>query len=133
MIPIAIFYHCLFAIGNPPTFLDQAYRIVTEQMNAVTRSGLYEATSHFVAGVNGDQESWTYAASILPARAQIVLHGLDSRAENLTIVELEKWAKSNPGWGVLYFHSKGATHAAGKPLRGQRIGTVAAGHDAGLG
>lgn len=109
---IAIFYHCLFYAGEPPTFRESAYRIVYEQIKALEGSGLLEACSHFVVGLNGGQESESFKTVLIPAKAKVVMHGLASKAENLTLVELEKWAPNNPDWCVLYFHAKGCTHDA---------------------
>lgn len=110
---IAIFYHCLFEYGTPPDFQPGAFDIVAEQMTALHTSGLLAAASHFVVGINGGKESEQYANLILPPHARKVLHGLESRAENLTLVEIEKWVPNHPDWYVLYFHSKGATHPPG--------------------
>lgn len=107
---IAIFYHCLFHYGDPPKLLPNALAIISEQMSAVRESGLLDACEEMVVGVNGGPESLEVARKMIPDKARIVMHGLESRAENLTIVELEKWAPSHPGWNVLYFHSKGVTH-----------------------
>lgn len=108
--PIAIFYHALFVAGTPANLLVRAIDIVSEQLYAVETSGLLEAASHFVVGINGGKESSDYANLLVPVKAHRVLHGLESKSENLTIVEIEKWAKDHPGWNVLYFHTKGATH-----------------------
>jgi hypothetical protein len=108
---IAIWYHCLFAIGEPPKVLPQAGCIVSNQMVQLQNSGLWDAADEIHVGVNGSDESIPIAKHIIPGKAKITYHGLQSRAENLTIVLLHEWAKSNPGWKVLYFHSKSATHA----------------------
>lgn len=108
---IGIFYHCLFYHGNPPTLRGGAVDIVCRQMEQLYESGLSERADFFLAGVNGPiEESREMARMFIPQKAKLVFHGPDSFAENLTIVELERWAKSNPGWAVLYFHAKGCTH-----------------------
>lgn len=109
--PLAIFYHCLLAMGNPPDILPGAFSVVEEQMDTLRKSGLLDHASKFVVGINGGQESDELANLLLPAKAERVLHGLDSRSENLTILEIEKWVQNHPGWNVLYFHSKGATNS----------------------
>lgn len=113
--PIAIFYHTLFALNTPDNILDKALGIVDQQMRACNASGLTDAASHFVVGINGGDESKPLADILLPPKANKVYHGLESHAENLTIIEIEKWAKDHPGWNVLYFHAKGCTHPAGSP------------------
>lgn len=110
---IAVFYHCLFFIGTPPRLIPNSLAIVHEQMWMVKESGLLDACSEFVVGCNGGQESLDIAKRIFPEKAKIVLNGLDSHSENLTLVELEKWAPKHPNHAVLYFHSKGATHTPG--------------------
>lgn len=104
---IALFYHCLFYHGNPPTFSDNACEIVQEQMRQLQDSGLLDAASEMIVGINGGKES---LQPVIPEKAKVVLHGLESKAENLTLVEIEKWVPKHPDWHVLYFHVKGATH-----------------------
>lgn len=110
MKPIAIFYHCLFALDRPDNVLQRACEIVCGQMQMASRSGLVDAASHFVVGVNGGLESVIYTKLFIPPKAQCVFHGLKSHAENPTIVLLERWLADHPDWYVLYFHAKGCTH-----------------------
>src|SRR5574340_797161 len=58
---IAIFYHCLFALGDPPELLPNAFAIVRDQMQALEQSELLENCGYFLAGVNGGEESAEYA------------------------------------------------------------------------
>jgi hypothetical protein len=90
--------------------LPGAVFIVGEQMEAVKSSGLLNSCDEFVVGCNGGKESAPICRSIIPDKATIVFHGLESRSENLTIMEIEKWAPRHPNWAILYFHCKGATH-----------------------
>lgn len=109
MKPICLWYHGVLFIGHPPRPLQCAQWIIGEQMAQLSVSGLLAAASMFFAGINGSRESITVAKSLLPAKAQITFHGLGSFNENTTIEMLCEWAKTHPGWNVLYFHSKGAT------------------------
>lgn len=113
MKPICVVYHGLFELGDPPQVLPQAIAIVHEQMDALTDSGLLYECSEFIVGLNGSLESQRIANLVIPSKARVVLHGLESRAENLTIIEIEKFVKTHPDWHVLYFHAKGATHTPG--------------------
>lgn len=113
MKPIAVFFHCLFELGDPPEVLPQAIHIIREQMANLRESGLLDACAELIVGINGGETSRNIASLLIPAKAKIVMHGLDSRAENLTVEELFKWAKAHKDWHILYFHSKGATHPAG--------------------
>jgi hypothetical protein len=113
MKPIAIFYHCVFVIDD--RLLESAVAIADVQIQQMAHFGLTDAASEFHVGVNGGLESSPLVDAIFPPKAKINYHGDDSRAENLTIAQLEEWAKSHPGWNVLYFHCKGATHDPGNP------------------
>lgn len=104
---IALFYHCLFI---PENYLINAFNIVSEQMQQVRQSGLLEACSEMIVGCNGGEESREIAHMLIPDKAKIVFHGPDSRAENLTLVEIEKWLPTHPDFLVCYIHVKGVTH-----------------------
>jgi hypothetical protein len=125
---IAIFYHILTHMGTPPELLPNAVNIIREQMDQMRSSGLLAAAQHFVVGLNGGVESLEITNLIIPSKAIIVTHGLQSRAENLTIIEVEKFVKTHPDWNVLYFHCKGASHDPksdyGKFSAGWRIGMM---------
>lgn len=110
---IAIFFHCCFVLGDPPQPLPAAEGIVKKQMAQLAESGLLAAADEMHVGVNGGPESVDYALKLLPPLAVVNYHGLESRAENLTLVMLEKWLPTHDDWYVLYFHSKGATHPPG--------------------
>lgn len=114
MNPIAIFYHCLFYHGTPPDLRERALNIVLEQCNQLKSSGLEDAAAEIVVGINGGSESLDLARIVLPRKARLVMHGLDSKAENLTIIEIEKWLPTHKGWNVLYLHAKGCTHPKGE-------------------
>lgn len=112
MKPIAIFYHCLVFKDNPPVLIDNAVDVILEQMDQLRDSGLMDQASEFIVGINGGNESVLISRLLFPEKTKVIAHGLQSKAENLTIVALEKWIPTHPDWYVLYFHSKGATHAA---------------------
>lgn len=114
---IGVFYHCLFFHGSPPELRWNALEIISDHMTLMKNSGLESAAQEITIGINGGEESRDIARMILPRKARLVFHGLDSKAENLTIVEIEKWLPTHPDWYVLYWHSKGATHQDQDPLR----------------
>lgn len=116
MKPLAIFYHCLVVIGDPPQLLDCAPDIIAEQMDALKTSGLLDAASEFHVGINGGDESEILIQELVPSKSMIKYHGLQARNENLTIVMLEEWVKDHPDWYVVYFHAKGSTHGPGDSL-----------------
>jgi len=107
---IAIFFHCLFRLGDPPQLLPQAFDIVGGQVDLMTSSGLVDAASEIVVGINDDDSILDYACQVLPVKAKIVLHGLTNRNENLTVESVIEFAKTHPGWNILYLHGKGASH-----------------------
>ena len=119
-----IFYHCLLRMGDPPVLLPGACDIVREQMAHLEASGLLDACEEFIVGLNDNEEGLELANLFIPAKSKIILNGLASHSENLTIVTIEQWAQTHPGWAVLYFHSKGASRdddeyarKIGKPWR----------------
>jgi len=115
--PLAIFFHGLCYLGNPPEFIPVAVDIIHDQMEELRTSGLLDAASEFHVGLNGGAETGEMANLLFPAKAQIVLHGLRARNECRTIRMIEDWVPSHKDWRVLYFHAKGCSHAADDPLR----------------
>lgn len=107
-LPIAIFYHTCFFKG--PGELFPGVSIIYEQMSAIEKSGLLDAAEHFCIGVNGGDESQQLVERLLPKKAVKVMHGLGSKNENLTIVEMEKWLPGHECWNVLYLHCKGVSY-----------------------
>lgn len=112
MRPIAIFYHCLFTIEGK--MLPLAPQVVAEQMALAKASGLLDTAHTMFVGINSG-ESMKVAESLFPTKAQFVYHGEQCRNECRTILLLEEWLKVSPGFNVLYFHSKGATHGLNDP------------------
>lgn len=93
-------------------YLPAAPEIVAGQMAALKTSGLEDAATEIHIGVNGTKaESEPFVGLLLPSKAQVTYHGLQCRNELRTIVMLWEWAKTHPGWNVLYFHAKSSTHA----------------------
>ena len=108
--PIAIFFHGLFFMGDPPRYLPHAVDIIVQQIAKIIDSGLWHAAKEIHFGINGGVESGIMSTAVIPEMAKVRFHGLESRSENLTIVMLHEWAKTHPGWNVLYLHAKGASH-----------------------
>lgn len=109
---ISVWYHCLFGLKENGHFEEKpvAFAIVHEFVTALRISGLLDSCDELHVGINGGPESEDYAKLVLPVKAQLKFHGLDSRAENLTICHLHDWSQTHPHWAVLYCHAKGATH-----------------------
>jgi len=115
MNPVCIFYHCLFELNG--AVLPNAVDIVREQMDALKSSGLLDAASEFIVGINGGDESRDLANLLIPPKAKVVMHGLQCRNECRTIRLIEEWLPGHEDWYVLSFHAKGCTHPAGDPMR----------------
>src|SRR5579863_8645510 len=111
MKPIAIFFHGLFFLGDPPRHMPNAGCIISNQITQMINSGLWGAATEIRFGINGGGESEHVAENVIPEKATLTLHGLQSKSENLTIVMIEDWVKTHPGWNVLYLHGKGCSHA----------------------
>lgn len=109
---IAVFYHCLFH-NEKGVLLPSALRIIQEQVGWMDQSGLTAAASEIHCGINGGPESEGLAEFTLPAKSTKTFHGLQCRNEIRTMLLMEQWIATHPGWHVLYFHSKGATQPLG--------------------
>lgn len=111
---IVIFYHCYLYGGNPPRLTPNAFDVALDQMNRVRLSGLSDSDSEIIVGINGGDESRDLAHIIMPQKAQLFFHGLESKNENPTIVLMEHYIRRNPGdYYVLYFHAKSSSHDPG--------------------
>lgn len=112
---LAVFYHGLFAVETPDNILPYTCEVIKGQMDTATKSGLIEAAQYFCVGINGGDESVPISRIIIPTKADLIFHGLDSRNENATIVALERWLPGHEGWYVFYFHAKGTITKSGGP------------------
>jgi len=111
MMPIAVFYHGIVSLNG--AFSWEAFAIVKEAMMALEYSGLLAAAQVVHTCFNGGLNEKLVANLLVSPKAIITMHGEDSFAENLTLVEIERFVKDHPGWLVLYFHAKGASHKQG--------------------
>src|SRR5437899_2532455 len=90
--------------------------MVAEQMTQFERTGLWDAASEIIVGINGGSQSADYARLIIPPKAKFLLHGYASRSECLTIAALEKHVKNiNREAYIFYAHSKGGSHSVDSP------------------
>lgn len=107
---IAVFFHSLFCLGDPPEPQPVGIGIIQSQMELLQSSGLLDACDEFYVGVNGGEESQIYADSVIPEKAVKIYHGLQCRNEIRTIMLLQQLMFGRKGWAVLYFHPKGFSH-----------------------
>lgn len=111
MIPIVIFYHCVFRIDGQ--ILPAALQIIPEQMEALKTSGLEDVASEIHIGVN---DKSAIEEIKFPPKAKVTYHGQQCRNELRTLLLMEDWCRSRKGEAhVLYFHAKGATHSPYSP------------------
>lgn len=106
---IAVFFHGLFFIEKE--LKHSACVVITDQMLKLRASGLCDRADEIIVGINDDGQSSGLIGQCIPSKARVIHHGLKSRSENLTLVEIEKWLPGHEDWLVLYFHAKGCTHA----------------------
>jgi hypothetical protein len=107
---IALFYHCVFCLGDPPDISANAFGVVAEQMEVFKKSGLLEVADEFHVGINGAEESQPFADCIIPESALKVYHGIQCRNELRTIMLMQHTMRGRRGWFVFYGHAKGASH-----------------------
>jgi len=106
--PIAIFYHTVFFQKDGSPF-PWSVRFNDKYMKDLRDSGLMAEQKHFVASINGGQESEVYAKLHLP-EAQHWFNGIDCQGNSLLIQEMRDFCAGHPGWNVFLFHSKGLAH-----------------------
>lgn len=93
---IAIYYH-VYQHGG---WLD----LVSEQLELLHSSGLYEACSFIHIGVNGS-DKFPFSAD----KYHIEYNKEPWSEETPTLLSLRDFCLNNNGWKVLYFHTKGVT------------------------
>lgn len=93
---IAVFYH----VYQHNHWLE----LVQEQVNLLYSSGLYDASSFIHVGVNGPAE-----LPHLGSKFSVNHNPQPWAEETPTLVSLKDFCEQNPGWKVLYFHTKGIT------------------------
>jgi len=109
MRPIAIFYHCLLQSKERPIDVDYALNLITVQMDALKRSGLMDAASSFIVGVNGTEADALAVACLCDNKAVVIHHGENATTEIPTLNVLRGWLPDHQGWNVLYHHTKGVS------------------------
>jgi hypothetical protein len=108
MKPIALFYFTVFFKPDGGAW-PLSGPTIQRDMKAIDDSGLSDAASYFLAGINGGQESEVYAKCYLP-KAQHLFTGLDCMTQNLIHEAMRLWCIDHPGWNVFTFHSKSLAH-----------------------
>ena len=94
MVKIAIFYH-IYQSGKWK-------EIFKEQFGLIESSGLYDAADHIHFGINGPMK-FNYP------KVGCVINDNKHMEETETLKSLLEFSEGNPGYKVLYIHTKGAT------------------------
>lgn len=104
---IAVWYHCKIRGEGIP---DEETALVTmaSQMHALKESGLAKEATTVNIGINGDMGDALLVGCFAPDQTVITTHGKNARTEIPTMNLLR--ASLEPGWAVLYHHTKGVTH-----------------------
>lgn len=114
---IAVFYHTRLDGGEPPIDTEHALGVLCEQMNDLSLTGLDAAASEITVGLNASRENAVLARELIPAKAELVHHPLESMSELPTIDVLRRWLPGHEDWYVLYLQGKGVRHAGSKIVK----------------
>ena len=103
---IAIFYHTILRGGPRNIRTNSALSILSEQMDALERSGLLKQADEFHVGVNGGDADAMVIAQMVGNKAQVAVHGKDAKSEIPTMNLIREWLPGHSGWAVLYHQMK---------------------------
>lgn len=104
---IAVFHHGVLSSPLHPLG-DGALEVLSEQLAALTESGLADAATELHFGMN--ESDLLLAASLVPPKSVMHSTGDGSQGEKPTLMALQSWVPSHPGWFVCYHHMKGCTN-----------------------
>lgn len=108
--PIAIFYHCVLNGPHIPSE-DYAICVLQSQMMALKQSGLEDASSRIVVGVNGGDGDFLLVCSLAPKHSKVmVMCNKGGQSEIPTMQNLRDHLNVMQGHNVLYFHTKGVSY-----------------------
>lgn len=107
---IAVFYHCILHLKDPPIDFDHASHIFREAMRELDKWRLMEACDELYIGVSGGEANVIAACEMAPEKAVILPHALSTCGELPTLRAIQEWLPGHDDWFVLYFHTKGATY-----------------------
>lgn len=107
--PICVFYHCLLHSKHRQIDPDYALALITDQMDAMNKSGLTEAADAIYIGVNGNDADAAAISMLVPPKSQMLVHGPEATTEINTLNILHDWSKNHTEWNVLYHHTKGVS------------------------
>ena len=102
---IVIFYHAL--LRAPGLDTDWLFQLLADQMASLRDSGLSDAAEKIFIGVNGTELDRVGVSLLAPKKA-VLFASPQGKTELPTMIFMQNWVLSNPGWNVLYFHMKGS-------------------------
>lgn len=108
MRPIAIFYHVYLGGGEIPASEENCFRIIQEQICAMSTSNLLASAEHVFVGVAGPKDSHM-AVNMMFARP-VTVSPVSGSGELPTMKVMQDFSKKNPEHLILYLHTKGAIH-----------------------
>jgi hypothetical protein len=110
--PIIVFYHTCINVHR-----DHAMRILNEQLNDLTKSGLADAAKWIFICVNGPKEDVEIIRKLAPPKAIVEANdpGMWASHEVNTLKNLDIIAEVYPDAYFAYFHMKGLGHPPGSP------------------
>ncbi|MGC1453442.1 MAG: hypothetical protein WA830_25695 [Candidatus Sulfotelmatobacter sp.] len=107
MRPICVAYHCL--LRAPTLDTDWLFQLLADQMACLRDSGLADVAEKIFIGVNGTELD-RMGVSLLAPKKAVLFASPEGKTELPTLIFLQNWVFSNPGWNVCYFHMKGAKY-----------------------
>src|SRR5262245_10936135 len=108
MSPIALFYHVYLGGGVIPVNPDNVFRIIQEQVEALTHSDLLAKAEQVFVGVAGPEGS-AMAVSQLFSRP-VTVSDVKGSGELPTMKVMHEYSKAHPDHLICYLHTKGAIH-----------------------
>lgn len=106
---LCVFYHAVLG-GARPINRNFALSIIAEQMEALTSSGLAFDSDRIIVGYRGPDDGAIAVRSLIPKRADMIIHPMDEHSEIPTLNVLRQWLPENQDYAVLYHHIKGVSY-----------------------
>lgn len=108
MRPVAIFYHIYMGGGSIPCDHDNVLGIVTDQLSSMRVCGVMAKADQVTVGVSGSDLDAFMVRGMIGKGS--VVHHASGNGELPTMILMQFFCKTHPGWDVLYLHTKGAIY-----------------------
>ncbi|MGC1452934.1 MAG: hypothetical protein WA830_23130, partial [Candidatus Sulfotelmatobacter sp.] len=93
----------------PTLDTDWLFQLLADQMACLRDSGLADAAEKIFIGVNGTELD-RMGVSLLAPKKAVLFASPEGKTELPSLIFLQNWVFSNPGWNVLYWHMKSAKY-----------------------